>query len=369
MPKDNYKHIQVGGKITVRPWNLTEKPKFYATHITLVVGPTGAGKSSFIEALSGDKSLRISKNQLDGYTQSVTPYEVVNARYTYKSICLLDCPGFSDTNISEMEIMDMIKKWLKTHGIDSVQSILYFCPVTDMRLPGSKLRTIEMLKALVTGSGSKNSSGEKSNEGGVTIVTTMWDTVWNLRMKERAEANFIQLRDSVWKVCACITRFLNTQDSALVILDDCRAHWGSAFGDAYRVVDEKGPLGDTYYGRLLYQDLLGRIESARTQKRALESELTQEEVRNNPALHSIIKTGLRTTDRILKKFEKQLDLFTDITAESEEQVHEPRQTTDLSVSDTRGMNHEGERTRTWMKSTLVRVQKISKNLNAFRSKK
>ncbi|PPR07626.1 hypothetical protein CVT24_004185, partial [Panaeolus cyanescens] len=112
--------------------------------VILLAGPTGSGKSSFIEALGNDKSLGISKDQLEGFTQTVTAYHVKNmefiealgndkslgiskdqlegftqtvtayhvknmevkGQYGTTPVCLLDSPGFSDTNISEMEIIE-----------------------------------------------------------------------------------------------------------------------------------------------------------------------------------------------------------------------------------------------------------------------
>lgn len=68
----------------------------------------------FIESLTGKRgSLSISKDQLAGYTQDVRAYELVNTRIQDEPVFLIDTPGFSDTNISEIEIVDMIRAWLK----------------------------------------------------------------------------------------------------------------------------------------------------------------------------------------------------------------------------------------------------------------
>lgn len=66
--------------------------------------------------------MEISKDQLEGFTKAVTPYELVNAGYGHgggynngEKICLLDTPGFSDSNLSELEIIEMVKEWLKSN--------------------------------------------------------------------------------------------------------------------------------------------------------------------------------------------------------------------------------------------------------------
>ncbi|KAF9037223.1 P-loop containing nucleoside triphosphate hydrolase protein [Panaeolus papilionaceus] len=181
-----------------------------------IMGPTGAGKSSFIEALAGEsQQLSISKNQLAGYTQTVHAYRLVNVVSTIymtpRPVYLIDTPGFSDSKISEKEIMDMVRKWMKDNHLEFVNRILFLTPITETRLPGSRRKTIEMLKQLLAPS---------RDLGAVIFVTTMWDTLHNERTQKRAESNFAQLRDEVCKVitvvfcgpsgvtdCACIGHF------------------------------------------------------------------------------------------------------------------------------------------------------------------
>ncbi|KAF9042435.1 P-loop containing nucleoside triphosphate hydrolase protein, partial [Panaeolus papilionaceus] len=160
-----------------------------------ILGPTGAGKSSFIEALAGEgQSLGISKDQLAGFTQEVTAYQVKNAMVqwyddTY-TLYLIDAPGFSDSKISELEIITKVKQWMVDKGVWRVHGVLYLSPITDTRAPGSKRRTIKMIQLLF-----HNFSFQHVN-----IVTTMWDRLSNPQAKKRAETNFAQLQDDIWKV-------------------------------------------------------------------------------------------------------------------------------------------------------------------------
>ncbi|KAF9030790.1 hypothetical protein BJ165DRAFT_1535627 [Panaeolus papilionaceus] len=105
-------NLEVTGDISVKP--VTKIPGGKVVYI--IMGPTGAGKSTFIEALAGgSQNLAISSDQLAGFTQHVTAYKLVNVvrRYTGRVIYLVDTPGFSDDKISEIEVMDMLGDWLE----------------------------------------------------------------------------------------------------------------------------------------------------------------------------------------------------------------------------------------------------------------
>ncbi|PPR04255.1 hypothetical protein CVT24_013346 [Panaeolus cyanescens] len=285
----------------------------------LLVGPTGAGKSTFIEALANDRTMGISKDQLEGFTQALTAYEVVNVHYyPDDSICLLDVPGFSDTNLSEIEILEMVKTWMKDNDVSSLESVIYFCPITDTRLPGSRRKTIEMFKALVQSSSRPGSgSAHEANEGTVMIVTTMWDQLqdhWHNRQMhmEKAEANYAYLEDTIWKDMikkgARITKFTNTQRSALDILELGRRRWGLAYGNAYRLHSELNvPLNETTYGGFLYQDLMARMESARQARKALE--FAQYDLDHDVDEPELVEAEIKRIEVLLQNYEQQLKIL------------------------------------------------------------
>ncbi|KAF9031036.1 hypothetical protein BJ165DRAFT_870860 [Panaeolus papilionaceus] len=103
--------VNVTGDISVKP--VTTIPRGAAVYI--IMGPTGAGKSTFIEALAGgSQNLAISSKKLAGFTQHVTAYKLVNVvERSGRVIYLVDTPGFSDSKISEIEVMEMLRDWLK----------------------------------------------------------------------------------------------------------------------------------------------------------------------------------------------------------------------------------------------------------------
>ncbi|PPQ73644.1 hypothetical protein CVT24_007630 [Panaeolus cyanescens] len=279
-----------------------------------VTGPTGAGKSTFIEALAGDSSLNISKDQLESCTQGIQSYQAVDVQFTVESdleldvdIYILDTPGFSDTQKSELEIVDMINHWMKSRKCQYIDLIFYFSPITDIRLSGSKRRTVEMLKLLGKISGEEPSA--------MYVVTTMWDRIWTERAREAAEVRYTQLRDEVWKDLskhkASLIKFLNTHESALDVisnilrLGDQVADYSVNFG-----YDATEPLPKSLYSHLYYE-LVDRIINTQQQKRSVEVDLATPETQANRELKLDVKQRLQQTNRILAKFEKQLIGFGD----------------------------------------------------------
>src|SRR4051794_7220900 len=82
---------------------------FYETHAKMCI-------SKFIEAYAANsQTLGISKDQLSGYTRSVSAYRLLNVYRQGRPVYLVDTPGFSDTSVAEIEIVNMVRKWLKEH--------------------------------------------------------------------------------------------------------------------------------------------------------------------------------------------------------------------------------------------------------------
>ncbi|KAF9042478.1 hypothetical protein BJ165DRAFT_1595658 [Panaeolus papilionaceus] len=266
-----------------------------------ILGPTGAGKSSFIEALSGEgQTLGISKDQLAGFTQEVAAYEVKNATvemgsWIYK-LYLIGAPGFSDSKISELEIITKVKQWMSDYGRRGVNGVLYFTPITDTRASGSKRRTIQMIQSLLN-----NTAFDRVN-----IVTTMWDRLGNPQAKHRAEANFSQLRDEIWKGPvsrgAKISRYHNNFDSAVEILRDILESAQISYPPlGYAPIE---PWQES--ALFLYKDLLDRIRNAQQEKELLRQERIRLITNPDPQLESVVLSRLPEVKGDLAKFMGQL---------------------------------------------------------------
>ncbi|KAF9042379.1 hypothetical protein BJ165DRAFT_1406042 [Panaeolus papilionaceus] len=105
------------------------------------------------------------------------------------------------------------------HGVNhfsmmDVDSLIYLCPITDTRLPGSKRRIIKMMQSLLP----------DTSPPRISIVATMWNTISNPQSRARVEANFEQFRDEIWKELTHIdkgtqlVRFYNNRASAVGII-------------------------------------------------------------------------------------------------------------------------------------------------------
>ncbi|KAF9033871.1 hypothetical protein BJ165DRAFT_1514551 [Panaeolus papilionaceus] len=270
----------------------------------ILVGPTGGGKSRFIQALAGDfQDLGISKDQLAGFTQKVSMYRLVNVLFQFRGIgndrpiYLIDTPGFSDPKLSNVGVLytlGAVSKELQPalrSGNTNPGKILFMTPITETRMPGTKRRTIDLLTALV-----QPSKGRPA----FTIVTTMWDKLYTERARQRAEASYEQLRDDIFKVFidngATIEQFINTRSSALNILDK-----------QLQSVDNNGSseINVEAYNACIYRDLHERIEGALQRKQMIQADLAHPEVQKNLELKALLESTHLENEETLTKFAKE----------------------------------------------------------------
>ncbi|KAF9054893.1 P-loop containing nucleoside triphosphate hydrolase protein [Panaeolus papilionaceus] len=129
-----------------------------------VMGPTGAGKSTFINDVSGHQV--IIGHDLDSCTEKISIIRFRAPQVTEYRICMVDTPGFDDTNKSDLEIFDAVAKWLdktfkkKIH----LDALLYLHRITDNRMGGTPLKNYKIFEDICGKRGFKQ----------VALVTTMW---------------------------------------------------------------------------------------------------------------------------------------------------------------------------------------------------
>ncbi|KAF9034903.1 hypothetical protein BJ165DRAFT_1533919 [Panaeolus papilionaceus] len=293
------KHIKVHGAISV------ERVSNFGTvgFVFVLLGPTGSGKSSFIEAVASDPSLGLSSDKLEGFTQSVSIYRIINAVTSLGyPIHLVDVPGFADTKISAMSIVSMLKDMLQTNPNLYGFRILYHTPINNPRLPGSQRQVLQTFEAL---------TGPQS-AGNITVVSTMWDSIWNENTRRRAEGNFSQLRDEIWKNYitegADIVKFHNTQESALTILDDAYQYgiWDGPLNIQNSI---HLPLRETSLGSHIYNDLQTRISNLQVQQANIQLELQMATELSDEKLRAILIAQLAEVQILFTKFEEELHKF------------------------------------------------------------
>ncbi|KAF9459504.1 P-loop containing nucleoside triphosphate hydrolase protein [Collybia nuda] len=130
-----------------------------------VMGPTGVGKTSFINLLSGS-GLKVGSEMVSctSSVQAANPFDFEDYRIT-----LIDTPGFDDTTLRDSDVLGMIAAYLSyAHGHgQTLAGIVYMHRILDNRMGGISSRNFRMFRRLC---------GDNSLQN-VVIVTNMWGQV------------------------------------------------------------------------------------------------------------------------------------------------------------------------------------------------
>ncbi|KAF9034627.1 hypothetical protein BJ165DRAFT_1534075 [Panaeolus papilionaceus] len=293
--KMQYTAIQVTGPVSVEPAERIQRSWWRV----LIMGSTGSGKSTFIEALGLKGSSKISSNGLDGYTQAVSTYKLNHITTPGgRQIYVIDSPGFADTKISELAIVSMLQRWIKNNGF--VNHIFYLMPITKVRLPGSQRKVLKTFRALTGITTARN----------ITVITTMWDTIWGEHAAQRAEETFRQLQNNIWKDFinqgSQIARFQNTKESALSILDQV---FGSTNNNSFTMEEHRERIRGSPYELNLLTDLQDRIQNLCSHIPTLRDELAQAEALGDELLKLLLLPKLQEAEADLARFQAELDEF------------------------------------------------------------
>jgi len=177
--------------------------------IVIVMGPTGAGKSTFIEHATRLYGQTIG-HRLQACTTDVRAVRVTHPADGYQ-VVLVDTPGFDSTNRSDEVVLAQIADFLTRnyHGGVHLASIIYLHKISDNRMTWSALKNLPVFGSLC---------GQVAAPP-VILATTMWSHVPEGVGGKREE----QLRVDVWKDMGfhgCkIHRFEETYESAWRIID------------------------------------------------------------------------------------------------------------------------------------------------------
>ncbi|KDR78065.1 hypothetical protein GALMADRAFT_1366623 [Galerina marginata CBS 339.88] len=174
------------------------------------MGATGTGKSNLIDTLTGQFGKRVG-HKLQACTSEVSAVRIKSHPQYGSRLVLVDTPGFNDTNKTDLEILEIISKWLVQLGDAGVflSGILYLHRITDTRLVGSDCRSMAMFTEVCGKEAAKI----------VRFVTTKWDE----ESEEIGEQREAQLKAGHWSQMllhgASTARFLNTPESAWEVIE------------------------------------------------------------------------------------------------------------------------------------------------------
>ncbi|KAJ3567471.1 hypothetical protein NP233_g6348 [Leucocoprinus birnbaumii] len=266
--------------------------------IIAFMGPTGSGKSFFIDLLTGQPELRAG-HSLASVTAGIEAVRMPIPTIPGRDIVLVDTPGFDDTTRSDMEILTMISDWLKnTYKQDvKLSGLIYLHRITDNRMAGSPHKNLRMFGELC---------GDLMMTQ-VVLVTTMWGKVaqdiglarekelkaqfWKNLIDRGSEADRLESDTfkGAWSVVnKVVERRLKKDASEIVLLQE-------------ELVDNGINLNETAAGKALYTDLQKRLAE---QREAMASLLAQ--VQKSDDQH-LIRQLRKEHERIEKEFKKTFE--------------------------------------------------------------
>ncbi|KAF4345068.1 hypothetical protein FBEOM_943 [Fusarium beomiforme] len=239
--------------------------------IVLVMGLTGAGKSTFIERLTGlDAGIG---HDLLSETSRITVYPYVSGD---RRIFLVDTPGFDDTRCIDSAIFTEIAFYLgqiytKRFGLGG---ILYLHRITDNRIAGSSMRSFQLVQKICGPQGAKFAQ----------LVTTMWDEVqegtdlYNLAVKREME---LKSNENYWGWMrnrgSQIQRYMDTRTSALSILSSLLAISDAqgpvVFQLQQEIIDQHKDFDETAAGIVLNDHYATKWDRLQGELRALQPPL------------------------------------------------------------------------------------------------
>ncbi|KAF9053415.1 hypothetical protein BJ165DRAFT_1447414 [Panaeolus papilionaceus] len=290
--------------------------------VIVLIGPTGTGKSNFIEMLgsittNGPKVKDLAKARLDSGTQEVDGYRMEHQHlniYTTKPIILVDTPGLSDRRKSEMQVLGQIKKWMKKTGVKSVDRLFYMDRISDNRMPRSKTKSLEIFKALC-GTDAANRT---------VVVTTMWDLMWNPRLKAHANHRFNLLKEKHWNDFIAqgskIETFDNTFDSALKNLRALGPP-SQVTGPAFAFEKDVG-MKETDMGQRAFQVLTERYENLDVSLQVVEQDIKQSAGMQNAELNRLLLKQKTEITQDLKEVTSELEDYSPEYKKLRDRVHQ-----------------------------------------------
>jgi len=173
--------------------------------VIAVMGMTGSGKTTFISKVTGRKDLKIGHN----LTSCTRDIQVVETKIEGRTVRFVDTPGFSDTHLSDTEVLQLIADYLSAAYKQKMKlsGLIYLHPISDNRVTHHSTKNLEMFRYL---------TGEK-NLKNVVLATSMWDKVTAAEGEER-EA---ELKSKFWRVMLAMgaktARHHGTHDSAVEV--------------------------------------------------------------------------------------------------------------------------------------------------------
>ncbi|OTB09449.1 hypothetical protein M426DRAFT_316001 [Hypoxylon sp. CI-4A] len=149
-----------------------------------VMGMTGSGKTTFISKVTGRTDLKIGH----GLTSCTQEIQVAETVLGGRVVRFVDTPGFSDTYLSDTEVLEMIADYLAAAYSKDMRlsGLIYLHPISENRVTHHATKNLEMFRKLTGNENLKN----------VILTASMWDKV----SPEERERRETELQNKFWKL-------------------------------------------------------------------------------------------------------------------------------------------------------------------------
>ncbi|KAI0018558.1 hypothetical protein F4780DRAFT_513091 [Xylariomycetidae sp. FL0641] len=265
----------------------------------LVMGETGVGKSTFINALKPNAVVvGHDLHSVQSPPQAVKLY--LNQEET-KSIIVVDTPGFNDSQRSDPEVLTEITQFLVAQHSAGIplQGILYLHRIRDNRMSGSARRYLETFRSLCGDVAMKN----------VIFVTTCWDKVHDSERPEfmRRETQLIaEFWAPMVEQGSDVKQFDGSKEAAEALVISLVENRSPVVLDIQReLVDNEQLVSETTAGRPFHEALEAEIQDWQERLERIEAELAT--VGDQDVNHiAQLQAEKKDIEKVIKSLQKTL---------------------------------------------------------------
>ncbi|KZP04217.1 hypothetical protein FIBSPDRAFT_941125, partial [Athelia psychrophila] len=259
------------------------------------MGPTGAGKSTFIEYATQQNGGSV------GHSLQSQSVDIKAVRTKHPddqgSVIFVDTPGFDDTNRSDIEILAQIAGWFVKVYKEKVplSAIIYLHRISDNKMAGSPLRNLQMF-ACMCGQGAMPR---------VILGTTMWSEIAAVTGERRER----ELETSFWadmiQQGSTVQRFGDSYESAWQIVGKLPTEQENVILSR-EIYDDKKKLNETAAGVKLTEDLNKLIADQKEAARRLDDQVNSQ---HNPVLVEELQLRQVEIEKKIGRVTTQLQLL------------------------------------------------------------
>lgn len=191
----------------------------------------------------------------------------------------VDTPGFSDTTLSDSEVLQLIADYLATAYKNDIKlsGIIYLHPISDTRVTQHATKNLQMFQKL---------TGEK-NLKNVMLATSMWDKV----SADEGRAREQELKSKFWKVLlafeAKTVRYAGTPESARSIARAMMANKPFFVQLQREMGKDNKALRDTEAGRQVMMELVKLKEEHKRELADMEAMMRNSAVENKLVVEAL----------------------------------------------------------------------------------